>query len=129
MNLETKSIFLEFMRNLIQNFIYFLILLTLHLFLLHFFIFGYYFIYFVMLFFISHGIYKYIKNISYLVFFSLLAIILFFINTQIYEEVVFESYLYLNATHLRIFVSSEILYVLLILHVIVFINLKKFEKL
>jgi len=128
MNLETKSIFLEFMRNSAQNFIYFLILITLHLFLLHLFILGYYLLYFVVLFFISYGIYKYFKNISYLVLFSLLAIVLFFINTQIYEEMVFESYLYFNATHLRIFVNSEVLYALLILHVIVFINLKKFEK-
>jgi len=128
MNLEIKSISLDFMRNLAQNFIYFLILITLHLFLMHLFILGYYLLYFVVLFFISYGVYKYFKNISYLVLLPLLVIVLFFINTQIYEEIVFESYLYFNATHLRIFVSSEVLYALMLLHVIVFINLKKFEK-
>jgi len=128
MNLEIKSIFLDFMRNLAQNLIYFLILIVLHLLLLHLFILGYYLLYFVVLFFISYGVYRYFKNISYLVFFSLLAIALFFINTQIYEEMIFESYLYFNATHLRIYISSEVLYALLLLHIIVFTNLKKFEK-
>ncbi|EQB39970.1 hypothetical protein M947_02815 [Sulfurimonas hongkongensis] len=128
MSLETKSIFLKFMKNLVQNFIYFFILVALHMLLLHLFVLGYYPLYFVLLFFISYGIYRYFKNISYLTLLTLLTVVLFFINTQIYEEMVFESYLYFNATHLKIFIDNEVLYALLLLHVIVFINLKKFDK-
>ncbi|MDD2449233.1 MAG: hypothetical protein PHS42_07330 [Sulfurimonas sp.] len=128
MSLETRSIFLKFMKNFIQNFICFLILIVLHLSLLHLFVLGFYALYFVLLFFISYGIYKYFKNISYGVLFSLLVVVLIFINTQIYEELLFEIYLHFNVTHLRIFVDSEVLYALLALHLIVFINLKKFDK-
>jgi len=128
MNSETRSIFLKSMRNITQNFIYFLLLIAFHLGLLHLFILGYYALYFVILFFISYGVYRFFKNISYLILFMFLVLVLIFTNTQIYEDMVFESYLYFNATHLRIFVNSEVLYALLLLHLIVFINLKKFEK-
>lgn len=116
------------MKNLVENFISFLILLLLHLLLLHLFVLGYYALYFVMLFFISYGVQKYLKNLSYKILLLLLAIVVIFINSEIYEEIIFEIYLHFNATHLRIFVDSEVLYALLLLHLIVLINLKKFDK-
>jgi hypothetical protein len=120
--------FLDFTRKLAQNFLYFFILVVLHLALTHLFALGYYAIYFILLFFISYGLYRYLKNISYVILFLFLVMGLLFINTQIYEEMLFEIYLHFNATHLRIFVDSEVLYALLALHLIVFINLKKFDK-
>ena len=120
--------FLDFTRKLAQNFLYFFILVVLHLALTHLFVLGYYAIYFILLFFISYGLYRYLKNISYIILFLFLVMGLLFINTQIYEEMLFEIYLHFNATHLRIFVDSEVLYALLALHLIVFINLKKFDK-
>lgn len=128
MSLEIKSIFLEFVKSLAQNLLYFLALFILHLIMLHLFVLEYFTLYFVLAILIFYGIYKFIKHISYVIFFSLLLVVIAIINTQIYEEIVFEAYLHFNATHLRAYVSSEVFYALLTIHIIVLINLKKFEK-
>jgi hypothetical protein len=47
---------------------------------------------------------------------------------NIYDEYMFELYLYFDALDKNIYVNSEVMYVLIALHVIVLINLKKFES-
>jgi len=50
------------------------------------------------------------------------------VNIEIYDEYLFELYLYLDALDKRIYINSEVMYILVVLHLIVLINLKKFEN-
>ncbi|WP_373034894.1 hypothetical protein [Sulfurimonas sp.] len=47
---------------------------------------------------------------------------------NIYDEYLFELYLYFDALDKNIHVNSEVMYGLIALHMIVLINLKKFES-
>lgn len=58
----------------------------------------------------------------------LLIFVIVSINSEIYDEYLFEIYLYFDAIKDSIFVNNEVKYVLTALHLIVLINLKKFEN-
>jgi len=54
--------------------------------------------------------------------------VLIIINLNIYDELTFELFLYFNVLDRLIYVNSEIMYVLSAIHILVFLNLKKFEN-
>lgn len=107
---------------------YFIFALLLHTILLYLFVLGFYTLYFTFLLVSSYILYKYNRYFSYRVFSLLLIFVVVFINLEIYDEYIFEIYLYFDAVKGSIFVNSEVKYVLMTLHLIVLINLKKFEN-
>ena len=53
--------------------------------------------------------------------------VIYMINTLTYEDVIFEIELYFDLLGKHIHVDSEIMYILSMVHIVVLINLKKFE--
>ncbi|MFT7003825.1 MAG: hypothetical protein ACJAWW_001177 [Sulfurimonas sp.] len=58
----------------------------------------------------------------------MLIFLLSLINTDIYAEYSFELYLYLDALSWSLHINVAVMYALLIVHMLVLINLKQFEK-
>ncbi len=50
------------------------------------------------------------------------------INMNIYEEYLFEIYLWLDILSRDIYVDSEVSYILMVFHLIILLNLKKFDS-
>lgn len=113
---------------LIEKVLFFTVVLTLHIILLYLFALSFYTIYFIVLFCASYLIYKYYNHFSYKIFFIFSALLIALINMNIYDEYLFELYLYFDALDKNIYVNSEVMYGLIALHMIVLINLKKFES-
>jgi hypothetical protein len=113
---------------LTQNIIYFLAALFLHILLLYLFVSSMFSVYFFTLLGASYLLHRYYKYFSYKFFFSLSFLVISLINLDVCDECVFEIYLYFDAVDKRIFINSEVMYVLSALHLIVLINLKKFEN-
>lgn len=108
--------------------LFFTALLIFHIILLYLFVLGFYAVYFIALFCASYLVYKYYDYFSYTLFFSLSTFVIVLINMNIYDEYLFELYLYFDALDKNIYVNSEVMYGLIALHMIVLINLKKFES-
>ena len=69
-----------------------------------------------------------LRNISLIVFFIYTISILILVNLNAYEEIIFEILLYFDIIGKINYINSEIIYALTIIHILVFINLKKFEN-
>ena len=110
-----------------KNIIFFLIALIFNFILLYLFFLDFYVLYFIFLVIFAFSIFK---NYYYSFFtFSLLSVmVVFIINLKIYDEAIFELLLYLNLLEDSIYVNSEVMYVLILLHYFFLLNLKKFEK-
>ena len=106
----------------------FIVLIVIHVELLLTFSSGYYLLYFLNLFIVSYILSrKYVLNNIYY-FLLHVAMVLIIINLNIYDELTFELFLYFNVLDRLIYVNSEIMYVLSAIHILVFLNLKKFEN-
>jgi len=106
----------------------FIFLLMLHVELLVVFSLSYYTLYFfnllVILYLLHFNFSNYLSN----VFFLHVAISLVIINLNIYDEMIFETTLYLNLLESIPYINSEVMYVLSLVHILLFINLKRFEN-
>ena len=106
----------------------FIFLLMLHVELLVVFSLSYYTLYFfnllVILYLLHFNFSNYLSN----VFFLHVAISLVIINLNIYDEMIFETALYLNLLESIPYINSEVMYVLSLVHILLFINLKRFEN-
>jgi len=111
-----------------QRAIFFLSALAFHIILLYLFASGFYTFYFMALIGSSYLLHRFYGYFSYRVFLLLLILVLILVNLNFYDEYIFELYLYFDAVKHSIFVNSEVKYVLIALHLIVLINLKKFEN-
>lgn len=111
-----------------QRTIFFLSALSFHIMLVYLFASGFYTFYFIALIGISYLLHSFYSYFSYRVFLLLLILVLILVNLNLYDEYVFELYLYFDAVKYSIFVNSEVKYVLITLHLIVLINLKRFEN-
>ena len=112
----------------LKNIGYFILALSLHITLLYLFALGFYTLYFIFLLAASYSLHKYNKYFSDRVFFLLLFFTIVLINLDIFDEYLFEIYLYFDSVESSIFINSEVMYILIALHLIVLINLKKFEN-
>jgi len=112
----------------IKNTLIFIYLLALHVELVCIFSISYYFLYFINLIIILYFINSKILNISLSSLFVFSGVTLVLINLEIYNEVIFELFLYLNILDKVIYINSEIMYVLALVHLLLFINLKKFDN-
>jgi len=106
----------------------FIVLIVIHVELLLTFSSGYYLLYFLNLFIVSYILSrKYVLNNIYY-FLLHVAMVLTIINLNIYDELTFELFLYFNVLDRLVYVNSETMYVLSAIHILVFLNLKKFEN-
>ncbi len=112
----------------IQNSMFFIVSLLAHLLLLSLFSLSFYYIYFLGLFFILYIFRNFHFIIEYKIFFFYLASVLLLINFKIYDEYFFEFLIYFGVQNWSIYINSEVMYVLIILHLILLINLNKFES-
>ncbi len=113
---------------LIYSFTFFVGALILHIGLLYLFAYGFYLLYFLNLFVDAYLLYRYYNHFSIMLFFIFLALVFSIINIDIYDEYVFEFFLYLDAVDRSIYINSEVMYVLVVLHLLLLANLKKFEN-
>ena len=110
------------------NLIFFIYALTLNFVLIYLFALDFYLLYFICFFAFSYLLYKYYNHYAPIPFFLFLTIVVAIINLDIYSEVLFEIFLYLNIVDKSLYVNSEVMYILIALHLLVLINLKKFES-
>ena len=96
--------------------------------LLHLFALGFYTIYFIVLVSSAYLLHRYYFYFSYIVFFLLFFLAVILINLNIYDEYLFELYLYFDVVDKNIYINKQVMYALIALHLIVLINLKKFEN-
>ena len=113
---------------LVQNFLFFVSALILHLGLLHLFVLSFYTLYFVGLFASSYLLHGYNRYFSYIVFSIFLILILGLINLDIYDEYIFEVFLWFDVLDWNVEINSEVMYILMALHLLLLLNLKKFEN-
>jgi hypothetical protein len=112
----------------LKQILFFVLALSLHLSLLCLFSTSFYILYFTGLFFGLYLLSKYYVYFSHLVFFILTILTTILINLNIYDEYIFEISLWLNLIDKIIYVNSEIMYALSILHLLFLINLKLFDN-
>ena len=111
--------------NFIRNTLLFLILLALHVELLLVFSSSLYFLYFINLLFVLYLLNRYIKNYPLLTLALHVGLVLIIVNLDIYNEYIFEILLYFDFLGKFIHINSEVMYALSIVHLLVFINLKR----
>ncbi len=123
-------IFLKYSHKMrfIKNIIFFINSLVAHFLLISIFCLSWYYLYFLALLISLYFLKNISLNIEYKTFIFLLLLTLILINLDIYHEYIFELSLYLNIEHWSIYINSEVMYVLTLLHLVVLINLKRFEK-
>jgi len=109
--------------------IFFCIALVLNFLLLTLFSSSYFIIYFSTLFIALYILNRYYEYYSGVIFYSFLILIFIVINLEVYDEYCFEIFLYFDYVKENIYINSEIMYALVVLHLILLLNLKKFEKL
>jgi hypothetical protein len=113
--------------NFLKNSVYFLFLLFLHIELIFVFSMSFYALYFLNLAAVIYILRGKLSNISLIVFFLYVVVVLFIVNLEIYNNLVFELCLWLNILEKVPYISSEIMYALCIIHILIFMNLKQFE--
>lgn len=68
------------------------------------------------------------SDFSFMIFFLHVAMFLAVINLEIYDELLFELYLWLDILDKVPHVNSEVIYALTAVHILLLINLKRFEN-
>ncbi len=111
-----------------ENFLFFIATLILHLGLVSLFALGFYILYFPSLIITLYLLHRYYSYFSLVAFFLYLVIAFAVINLEFYDEYIFELLLYIDAIDRNIYINSEVMYALITLHILLLINLKKFEK-
>ena len=87
-----------------------------------------YYLYFFLLIIISYLFSKKNHHFCIKIFSYGTIIVLLTINQNFYEDMIFELYLYLDLLNKIPYIYSEVMYILIVLHLTVVINLKKFEN-
>ena len=111
--------------NYIRNTLIFLFLLALHVELLFIFSASLYLLYFINLVFVLYLLNRYIKDYPLITLALHVALILIIINLNIYDEYIFEVLLHFDLLGKIIYINSEVMYALSVVHLLVFINLKR----
>ena len=111
--------------NYIRNTLIFLFLMALHVELLFIFSASLYLLYFINLVFVLYLLNRYIKDYPMITLALHVALILIIINLNIYDEYIFEVLLHFDILGKLTYINSEVMYALSIVHLLVFINLKR----
>jgi hypothetical protein len=98
-----------------------------HLFLLSLFSLKYYLVYFFFIIIFSYLLSKYHSLINKKLIFITSILLIFITNTAIYNELYLETIVYFDIFTYLIYINSEVMYGLSILHLIVLLNLKKID--
>lgn len=114
---------------LFKNLIFFIYALALHVELICVFSLNFYLFYFVNLFVVMYLLHFRFSDYSSTLFLLYSITILMLINQDLYKESLFDFYLWLNIVDKVPFISIEVMYYLIILHLLLFTNLKFFENL
>ena len=114
--------------NFLKSSGYFIILLTLHLELVFFFSIGFYIFYFLNLLLVIYTLRNRFNSFPLITLLLHLITVLLIVNLEIYDETIFELQLWLNLLEKLPYISSEVMYTLIVIHILLFINLKKFES-
>ncbi len=112
---------------LFENFLFFALVLILHLILLYLFTNEFYILYFLGLAVSLYTISKYYKYFSSFIFLFCLIPIISLVNLDFYDEFIFEFYLKFNMLSSVTYINDELIYILATLHTIVLVNLNKFD--
>ena len=111
--------------NFIRNILIFILLLALHVELLLIFSSSLYLLYFINLVFVIYLLNRYIKNYPVRILALHVALVFIIINLDIYDKYIFELSLHFNLLGKIIYTNREVMYVLFVVHLLVFINLKR----
>ena len=107
--------------------LFFMYALLVHIELITVFFFNLYTLYFLNLIFVMYILrYKY-NDFSFAIFLFYTPLVLFITKLRLYDEVLFEASLFLNILDKIPFVNSEVMYALGLVHLLLLINLKKFD--
>jgi len=112
----------------LKNSMFFIYLLLLHVELTTVFSISFYALYFLNLFFVMYLLNRRFSDFSLIIFFLHVFIVLLVVNLKVYDELVFELYLWLNILDRVPYVNSEVMYALCAVHILLLINLKRFEN-
>ncbi len=113
---------------ILKGTIFFIISLAINFLLLSLFCTNHFVIYILTLFTALYILNRYYHYYISPIFYPLLVFTFIVINLEIYDEYCFEFFLYFDYVGRVIYINSEIMYGLMILHLILLVNLKKFEN-
>lgn len=113
--------------NFMNKSLFFVFALLLHVELIFIFSFNFYVLYFINLFIVMYILHRKFNDFSLLLFSIYTVVILFIVNLNIYDELLFELCIFLNILDKAPFINSEVMYALSIVHVLLLLNLKRFE--
>ncbi len=109
----------------IKNTLIFMILIALHVELLWLFSSSFYLLYFVNILLVLYFLYRYLDNYPLIYLAIYIPLVVVMINSDIYDEYLFDFLLNFNFLKRYIYVNSGVVYTLSIVHLLVFINLKR----
>jgi len=113
---------------LFKELLFFVISIIFNMILVSLFFSSFYILYFLFLFISSYIFQKYYIYFSHKIFFTLLIIVFIIIDSNIYDKIIFEVSLTLNQFEQNVYMNGEVLYILVAVHLLLLLNLKKFDK-
>ncbi len=113
---------------ILNSSLFFIYALVLHVELIFVFFFDFYIFYFLNLFFVMFFLHYKIADFSPKLFFLYTLLVLLITKLNIYDEVMFEISLFLDILDKVPYMNSEVMYALTLVHLLLLLNLKKFEN-
>ncbi len=114
--------------NFLKNSFFLLSLLILHIWLIYLFSMSYYILYFLNLIIILYILEKKSNYLANKIIYIFLLIAFLLTNLEIYDEIIFELFLWFNMIDKIPYIDNTVVYSLVIIHIVLFMNLKKFES-
>jgi len=114
--------------NFLKNSFFLLCLSILHIWLVYLFSMSYYILYFLNLIIILYILGKMLNYLESKIIYIFLLIVFLLTNLEIYDEIIFELSLWFNMIDKISYIDDKVIYFLVIIHIILFINLKFFES-
>lgn len=114
--------------NFLKNSFFLLCLSILHIWLVYLFSMSYYILYFLNLIIILYILGKMFNYLESKIIYIFLLIVFLLTNLEIYDEIIFELSLWFNMIDKISYIDDKVIYFLVIIHIILFINLKFFES-
>jgi len=114
--------------NFLKNSFFLLCLSILHIWLVYLFSMSYYILYFLNLIIILYILGKMFNYLESKIIYIFLLIVFLLTNLEIYDEIIFELSLWFNMIDKISYIDDKVIYFLVIIHIVLFINLKFFES-
>lgn len=113
---------------ILNSTLFFIYALVLHVGLIFVFFFEFYIFYFLCLFFVIFFLHYKISDLSPLLFLFYTFLIFLLTSLNAYDEVMFEIIIFLDILGKFPYMNSEVMYALSLVHLLLLLNLKKFEN-